>query len=720
MRKFVRIGKRHKVPLILKGVEGMRKNLQMNGDKIGIHERMRQELSIFTERIIDEDGSVVINTVSNPYFLKNDVWNIYELTKIPNFSGDSSPAYYRTNLRFQFNSPTVNLEVKYVWYQKIFSDEWSLSTIYGVGAYKLSKLTAFINEKYGAVQSLLDLDIEKAEREWILWLSKSDLKTKKRDSSFYGEYIVQTPIARFLRLIYANLFRLTDSRIEWEKDRWDVRVLHSNFGINYNKSTSAYNLDFSGIESFYIRELVKRHVKRLVLDQYSWASAIDFVKHITLFINHIFSKERTWSNFNYLKRVHIERYMDWLKGYVLKNKKIKNPERYIASNLSHVSKFLDSVYRYDNSDGPEIHVSLLIFQEDKPRQKKKSIDQINYIPDTVLEQLFTHIHQLDEEVQPVIWVAFKTGMRISEVLGLTQDCLVKLNRKYYIETDIEKTYVVGHRVPIDDDLANILTLQINLSISLSNDHNNPEKYIFVRYRGSRKGKPYSQEWIRVKLNELAKKNNIIDENGDLFHFKTHQFRHTYAVKMLNSGVDLFTVQELLAHASPEMTLLYAKLLDKTKRKAFEEAVKQGVFSFDLNGQVQEVKPEEDIPTDILETLWLDQKLNAIDNPYGTCHARINGNCPYSEEPPCLTCNGGSPCKDLAIGFSDLDTQKYELLIETTTKTIGVLENLGREEVVKKNKKNLERYETILSTIQEGRIIFGRLERIKGKQGVLDG
>lgn len=716
----MRIGIGHDVPLNLKGVEGMKRSQQINRSNIGFHERIRQDLSIFTERNIGADGSVVSHSVSNSYFLENDVWNIHELTKISNFSGYSSPTYYRTNLRFEINSPSVNLEVKYVWFQKLFRDEWSLSTIYGIGANKLSKLTAFLNEKYSTLHSLLDLEMAKAEREWISWLSERGVKTMKRGSYFHGDYLCQTPIAAFLRLVQSNLLRLTDSRIEWEKDRWDVRVLHSNFGINYNKSASAYQLNFSGIEPFYMRELVKKYVKRWLLDRYSWPSAIDFVKHIALFINHIFSEEKTWKNFNHLKRVHIERYIDWLKQYVIKNKKITNHERYLSSNLSHVGKFLDAIYRYDNPDGPEIHVSLLIFQEDKPRQRKKSIDQINYIPDTVLEQLFTHIHHLDEEAQPVIWVAFKTGMRISEVLGLNQSCLIKLNGKYYIETDIEKTFVIGHRIPIDDELANILSIHINLSKSLSNEYNNPEKYIFVRYRGARKGKPYSQEWIRVKLKKLAKEKNIRDENGDLFHFKTHQFRHTYAVKMLNSGVDIFTVQELLAHASPEMTLLYAKLLDNTKRKAFEEAVKQGVFSFDLNGQVQEVKPEEDIPTDILETLWQDHKLNAIDNPYGTCHARINGNCPYSEEPPCLSCNGGSPCKDLAIGFSDLDTQKYELLIETTIKTISVLENLGRGEVAKKNKKNLERYENILNTIQEGHIIFGRLERVRGKKGVSDG
>ncbi|QNU39642.1 tyrosine-type recombinase/integrase [Geobacillus sp. 44B] len=457
-------------------------------------------------------------------------------------------------------------------------------------------------------------------------------------------------------------------------------------------------------------------------NNFSWGTALNYMKYLTPFITFIFSLEPTWNDLKQLKRSHMEQYIQWLHEYAKSNlkKKNANPEHHISKSLNIIQKFLEDIQRYEYDIAPETHVSLLIFPEDKPKQKKKSIDQIDYIPDYVLEQLFAHINELHEDVQPVIWVAFKTGLRISDVLGLTQDCLVKLNGKYYIETDIEKTYVKGHRIPIDDELASILAVLIDKSIKNSNDDNNPEKYIFVRYRGSRKGKPFSQKWVQKQLNTLAKTKHITDENGNLFHFKTHQFRHTYAVKMLNSGADILTVQELLAHASPEMTMRYAKLLDNTKRKAFEEAIKQGVFHFDLNGEVQEVKPDEDIPTDILETLWRNHKLNAIDNPYGTCHARINGNCPYAEAPPCLTCNGGNPCKDLAIGFSDSDIKKYELLIETTTKTIKFAEQHGRYDMVEKNKKNLERYEKIFNTIKEGNIIFGRLERIKRKKGVLNG
>ena len=56
--------------------------------------------------------------------------------------------------------------------------------------------------------------------------------------------------------------------------------------------------------------------------------------------------------------------------------------------------------------------------------------------------------------------------------------------------------------------------------------------------------------------------------------------------MLNGGADILTIQELLAHSSPEMTLRYAKLLDDTKRKAFESVIDQGAFSFDVDGKIK--------------------------------------------------------------------------------------------------------------------------------------
>lgn len=87
-----------------------------------------------------------------------------------------------------------------------------------------------------------------------------------------------------------------------------------------------------------------------------------------------------------------------------------------------------------------------------------------------------------------------------------------------------------------------------------------------------------------------------------------------------------------------MTLNYAKFLDYTKRKQFENAVKQGVFSFDNEGKLYN-GINENLPNDILDMLWTNHKLNTIDTPYGTCMQRGKGRCTFAKQPPCLTCNG---------------------------------------------------------------------------------
>ncbi|HHT7240209.1 tyrosine-type recombinase/integrase [Bacillus cereus] len=700
----------------------MKYSQQIVIEQLGFHERLQRELSSYIEKTVQHDGYVTTQCIKDSYFLINDSWHIGFLKNIPQFRKmiDNYKGK-RRNVHFRINSSTINLEVKYVWYQKLFNEQWALSSSFNAKAAHLNKLSDFLNEKYPTIPSLLDLDIDHAEREWWFWLKHQGIPTQKTSKhKLFGEYSCKSAIATYLRAIHSSFFTLTDLRDEWEKDRWDIRILYDKYGISYNKSQTAHYINFTTIEQVKIREETKRYIKQRLISKnhFSWSSACNYLKALPKFLSFIFSMEPAWNDLKGLKRSHMEKYIQWLQEYA--NKKSADPEKYISEKLKIIGKFLEDIQLCDYDISPDTHVRLLLFPGDTPKLRKKSIGKIDYITDFVLEQLFTHLNDLHSEVIPVVWIAFKTGLRISDVLGLTTDCLVQLNGKYSIITDIKKTYVQAHRIPIDEELANILAVLIQKSKENSNQDNNPEGLIFVRYRGSRKGKPYLQNWIQIHLNALVKRNNIVDEDGKLFHFKTHQFRHTYAVKLLNGGTDIITVQELLAHASPEMTLRYAKLLDDTKRKAFESVINQGVFSFDWNGKVQEIKADEDIPKDILQALWQDHKLNAMDNPYGTCHARLKGDCPHMEALPCLTCNGGSPCKDLAIGFSELDAEKYEMHVKTTARAIEVAKQHGRGDMVEKYERNLQRYQGILENIREGHIIFGRQERMKRKVGIRNG
>ena len=268
--------------------------------------------------------------------------------------------------------------------------------------------------------------------------------------------------------MYENLYNLTDTREEWEKDKWDVRVLHDKYGLSYNTSRTQYYIDFSKVKNTIFRQYLKKYIKTRLLGggRFSWGTALNYVEHVPRFFNFISELEPEWDDLKGLTRQHIEKYLEFLRNYATSKLKDRNsnPKGLIYKNLALVYKFLSDTQRYDYSIAPEKSTSKLLYSEDYPKIDKKSDDDIDYIPDYVLDQLFENINDLHPDVQPIVWVSFKTGLRISDVLGLTQECLVRLNGKYSIQTDIEKTYVKDHRIPIDEQLANLIAVLIHNSI----------------------------------------------------------------------------------------------------------------------------------------------------------------------------------------------------------------------------------------------------------------
>ena len=677
--------------------------------------KITETLSKYIEKKVNKDKSVTYTEIPTTYFLDNDKWHIDFFGDIEQFKEQVENYKYATkNISFPFNNENIKKEMKFIVYNKLFSDEWGLKTVLIGKLFFIRRLAEFINKKYPNINSFKELDLEKANIKWIDWLNSKGVTTITTSMILGNNYEHKTSIANYLEFIINNFNTLTDKREEWEKDIWDVRNLDK-YGITYNKSEANYIINFTKVDNISIREGLKKYIKQRLIsnNKFSFSSARFYLRFLPNFLNYICELEPTWNDLKGLERNHILKYIEWLNVYTKENltQKNANPKKYVSECLKCIQKFLSDIQLREYDIAPIKNVKVLIFPEDKPKVPKKSVEQIDYIPDFVLEQLFDNINSLHKEVVPVVYTMFKTGLRISDVVGLKQDCLVKLNNKFWVETDIEKTYVQGHRIPIDDELANMLAVLIDNTKRCSNEDNNPENYIFVRYKGSRKGKPYSTQWVQAQLNLLAIDYNITDELGNRYHFKNHSFRHTYAIKMLNGGADILTVQELLAHASPEMTMRYAKLLDDTKRKVFDKAVKQGIFSFDEGDKLREENDGE-IPSDIIDMLYTNHKLNALDTPYGTCMQRTNGKCSYAKQPPCLTCNSGKPCKDLCIGAFEGDTAKYEILINSTKNMIENAKMYNRTEMVSENEELLKLYEDIYSKISQGSMIYSRLDKLK--------
>ena len=79
-------------------------------------------------------------------------------------------------------------------------------------------MTEFLNEKYPKLSSLLELDIEKAEREYLFWLNEQGIKTHRTHKYIIRKsHTSKNNVAIYLRTIYTSFLRLTDDREEWKK-----------------------------------------------------------------------------------------------------------------------------------------------------------------------------------------------------------------------------------------------------------------------------------------------------------------------------------------------------------------------------------------------------------------------------------------------------------------------------------------------------------------------
>ncbi len=148
----------------------------------------------------------------------------------------------------------------------------------------------------------------------------------------------------------------------------------------------------------------------------------------------------------------------------------------------------------------------------------------------------------------------RTGMRIGELLS-TRIPDINLKEKRINIYEAQKNRV-GRVVYFCDDAAKALKRWLQI-------RNDEQEYLFYGHGG----KPLSYEMARHIFNDHLKRTEIHDKD-----YTIHCLRHTFASELLNAGMRLECLQLLLGHKYIEVTRIYARLTDITRKSEYFKAM----------------------------------------------------------------------------------------------------------------------------------------------------
>ena len=160
----------------------------------------------------------------------------------------------------------------------------------------------------------------------------------------------------------------------------------------------------------------------------------------------------------------------------------------------------------------------------------------------------------DVRNRAMILLLLRTGMRIGELLN-TKVSDVHLADKKIMIFEGEKNRK-GRAVCFSNDATEALQRWLQ-------KRDSQKDYLF--YAQGRYSMSYNN--ARVIFHRYLKKAALVHKGYTL-----HCLRHTFATELLNAGMRIECLQQLLGHSNLEVTLRYAKLSDRTREEEYFKAM----------------------------------------------------------------------------------------------------------------------------------------------------
>jgi len=274
--------------------------------------------------------------------------------------------------------------------------------------------------------------------------------------------------------------------------------------------------------------------------------------------------ERKQRNISEGNKEIIRQYVKYLKGKCYSESTIKTYFTFVADFFNYiqntpletltnrtVEKFIEDVFvprKYSVSTHRQFISAIKLFKAFYPackideiqlkRPKKSKILPIVLSKEEIID-LLRYTRNLKHRA--ALAMIYSAGLRISELLNL---------QLKHIDIDRRQIIVKNSKGRRD---RNIILAQSFIPLMLNYVTSYNPKIYFIE------GKPY-QKYSAESVRGFLKRSCIMA--GINKRVTPHTLRHSYATHLLENGIDLRYIQELLGHAKPETTMIYTHVSKK--------------------------------------------------------------------------------------------------------------------------------------------------------------
>lgn len=295
-------------------------------------------------------------------------------------------------------------------------------------------------------------------------------------------------------------------------------------------------------------DLIDEFSRYLLIDQGKAENTIkSYRQDLTKFTN--FLEKQSMTNIEEVDQQTIRLFLAYLRE-----------SGYAASTTSRIISTLKKLFVYLLKEGRVALNPLALIQSPKNIHRlpkvlnMQQVDALLNAPDTTTSWGLRD--------RAILEVMYATGLRVSELIGLTIDEL-------HLDLGFLQTIGKGNKeriVPLGEEAEYWVSEYLALIRPIfAQKSKQPSAAVFLTERGN----AFTRQGIWKNLKKYVALANID------FEVSPHMLRHSFATHLLENGADLRMVQELLGHSDISTTQIYTHItqqrLQKVYRKYFPRA-----------------------------------------------------------------------------------------------------------------------------------------------------